>query len=1284
MRLALGARRACQIRAARSWAATQRSCTQQAPQQAPQQRRARSSAAAAAPSWPRGAAPRRSASSTTSAAAEDAAGPMSAADAAPAAAPGAVSPEEARARATDMLAFINAAWTPYHAVEEASRRLLAAGFTHIAEKDAWALKPGGKYFFTRNMSTLVAFAIGARFAPGGPFYMVGAHTDSPCLKVKPVSRSASGGCQTVGVETYGGGLWYTWFDRDLGLAGRVLVRDGAKLTHRLVKVDRPVLRIPMLAIHLQRNLYTEGFKPNFQDHLKPVLCTVPKPAPAAATAADGAPAPAPAAAPPAPAAGPPGDVTGAHHAALLELVSRELGCAPGDIVDMELTVCDVQPGVLGGAGDEFVFAGRLDNLASCYTALEALIDSVAAPDALDGEAAVRSVAMFDHEEVGSDSAQGAGGPVMRDTITRVARQLAQGEEGAVERTLRQSFLVSADMAHALHPNYTDKHEPLHAPSFHGGLVIKHNANQRYATNALSAALFREVGRRAGAPTQEFCVRNDVPCGSTIGPILAHALGCRTVDVGMPQLSMHSIREMCGAADVALAHRHFLAFFTTFSELDASLDVDSLPPPDIKGTIREPACSHAVRSGTTMSAAPAGKRRAGPTTRARAAAAAAAGEALAGAEAAPSPLPELPEPLVLHVLSFLPPALRVWAAKLVCKAARERFRGARRVSLRCPDLPLAAVQEAWRAAGVDEEQQSRLAEARAACGDVAGLAWLRGAGCDDLAFVALGAARAGQLAVLEWARDEGLDLQLVCEGAAMGGQLCVLRWARAQTPPLALGDLVCLFAAERGDLEMLRWARAQAEPALWDERACVAAARKGHLAVLEWASGEGLDLRGVCTGAAWHGQLAVLRWARAQTPPLPWGTHVCYYAARRGDLEMPRWARAQGEPAPWNEWVCGGGGGAANGHLEALRWLRANGCPWERAKCERSAAWRRDEAMLAWIQAQPDPHSAPPFESHRPPPPAARPWPGGARTCGRLVTSSCRPAQRQAVRSGTKSAAPASKRHAGPTTSAHAAAAAAAGEALAGVEAAASALPELPEPLVLHVLGLWSPALQAWAAKLVCKAARERFRGARRVSLRCPDLPLAAVREAWRAAQDGPGQQQLRLARARAACGDVAGLAWLRGAGCDMGRVYDTGRGIMVDGMVWAAARAGQLAVLEWARGEGLDLQDVCRGAAEGGRMTVLRWARAQAPPLPWGDSLFGVCHVAARRGDLEVLRWARAQAKPAPWSDKVCQFAAANGHLEVLRWLRANGCRWRRAECEDVAADHGREAVVAWIRAQPE
>ncbi|PNW77411.1 hypothetical protein CHLRE_10g435300v5 [Chlamydomonas reinhardtii] len=498
--------------------------------------------------------------------------------------------------AQKLLDFINYSWTPFHAVEEASRRLVAAGFTPISEREPWSVQPGGRYFFTRNLSTIVAFAVGQQFKPGNGFFMVGAHTDSPCLKLKPVSLSNKSGYNMINVETYGGGLWYTWYDRDLGLAGRVLVReDGAAaagagtgaaagaggngLKHRLVKLDRPLLRIPMLAIHLQRDIHTAGFKPNLQNNFAPMMATAVKTALLAPAAAPGA-------APPAP-----GSTAAKHSPLLLSLLAAELGVAPEAIVDFELHVCDLQPGVLGGPHQEFVFSGRLDNLAMSYVALQSLIDSCPDAASLAGETGVRAIALFDHEEVGSESAQGAGGPVMRDTITRVARALAGGEEGAVERTLRNSFLVSADMAHALHPNYSDKHDPDHQPRMHGGLVLKHNNNQRYATNAVSAALFREVARRHGLPVQEFSVRNDMPCGSTIGPILASNLGCRTVDVGIAQLSMHSIREQCGADDVAIAYDHFLAFFKEFSALDASLDVDSLPPPNISGTIADTPCNH---------------------------------------------------------------------------------------------------------------------------------------------------------------------------------------------------------------------------------------------------------------------------------------------------------------------------------------------------------------------------------------------------------------------------------------------------------------------------------------------------------------------------------------------------------------------------------------------------------------------------------------------------------------------------------------------------------------------
>lgn len=244
-------------------------------------------------------------------------------------------------------------------------------------------------------------------------------------------------------------------------------------------------------------------------------------------------------------------------------------------MDFELNVCDTQPSCVGGARKEFIFSGRLDNLASSYCALRALLDTCPDSASLADESCIRAIALFDNEEVGSDSAQGAGSPVMFQAMSRITKWLTRDTptEGIEERTIRKSFLVSADMAHALHPNYADRHEENHQPKLHEGLVIKYNANQRYATNTVTAFLFKEVAKVAGVPTQNFVVRNDMGCGSTIGPILASGIGIRTVDVGMPQLSMHSVREMCGTEDVDLSYRHFKAFYELFTTID-KLTVDS--------------------------------------------------------------------------------------------------------------------------------------------------------------------------------------------------------------------------------------------------------------------------------------------------------------------------------------------------------------------------------------------------------------------------------------------------------------------------------------------------------------------------------------------------------------------------------------------------------------------------------------------------------------------------------------------------------------------------------------
>lgn len=480
--------------------------------------------------------------------------------------------------AVELIGFLNAAPTPFHAVQESKRRLQKAGYLQLSEKAEWSLEAGGKYFFTRNFSSIVAFAVGEKYVSGNGFLIIGAHTDSPCPKLKPVSKVTKHGFLEVGVQTYGGGLWHTWFDRDLTVAGRVVLKrkSGEKFAylHELVRIEQPIMRIPTLAIHLDRNV-NDGFKVNTQTHLAPVLASVIKAEANRPAVIDGGFI--------AEEGTSPSDVkeneVSNHHPLLWQILSDELACKPEEIVDFDLQVCDTQPSIIGGALKEFVFSGRLDNLCSSFCSLKALIDS---SSDLGDEVGIRMVALFDHEEVGSQSAHGAGSPILVDALRRITSHFGKlaingkstnPAEGLIERAIQKSFLVSADMAHCLHPNYPEKHEENHQPKMHKGLVIKDNANQRYATNAITSFIFREIAKSHNLPTQDFVVRNDMACGSTIGPILASGIGIRTVDVGAPQLSMHSIREMCGVDDVGYSYNHFKAFFEDFSALDAQLAVD---------------------------------------------------------------------------------------------------------------------------------------------------------------------------------------------------------------------------------------------------------------------------------------------------------------------------------------------------------------------------------------------------------------------------------------------------------------------------------------------------------------------------------------------------------------------------------------------------------------------------------------------------------------------------------------------------------------------------------------
>jgi aspartyl aminopeptidase len=421
------------------------------------------------------------------------------------------------AAAKRMLAFIDASPTPYHAVANLAGHLREDDFVQLSERDAWTLKPGDRRFVIRD-ATLVAFVVGTRAPADSGYRIVGAHTDSPNLRVKPNAASAKKGYLQLGVEPYGGLLLSTWLDRDLSIAGRVMALKDGVPQPVLVDLRRPLARVSNLAIHLDRKVNDEGLKLNKQRHMVPVVGL------------------------------------GDSDLDLAAELAAHADCAPADVLGFDLCLYDTQKGAIGGVNDEFVYVARLDNLASCFAATEALSGVV---NALDPTAVV---ALYDHEECGSRSAAGAASTVLGDVLSRIALAYPEGQVQAFPRAIASSLLVSADMAHAIHPNHADKHDGEHAPQINRGLVIKHNANQSYATSAPSAARFQQLCREAGYQPQRFVVRSDLPCGSTIGPITAARLGVETVDVGAAMLSMHSCREVAGTLDVYLAIQTFQQLF----------------------------------------------------------------------------------------------------------------------------------------------------------------------------------------------------------------------------------------------------------------------------------------------------------------------------------------------------------------------------------------------------------------------------------------------------------------------------------------------------------------------------------------------------------------------------------------------------------------------------------------------------------------------------------------------------------------------------------------------------
>jgi aspartyl aminopeptidase len=424
-----------------------------------------------------------------------------------------------------MLDFIRQSPTPFHAVETMKQSFDQSGFKALAEEDTWNLVEGGRYYVTRNDSSIIAFVVGTQPAINTGIRLVGAHTDSPCLKVKPTPELYKHNYFQLGVEVYGGALLNPWFDRDLSIAGKVVFKVGdGELQQSLIDLKKPVAVIPSLAIHLDREANDQR-KINPQTDIPPILfkCS---------------------------------DRAKDFRSILVQkLIDASVVDETCDIkvMDYDLYFYDCQPPAITGLNGEFISSARLDNLLSCFTGMQALLSSPTQVTSM--------LICNDHEEVGSTSSTGANGPMLKSILERLYPDTEMRS-----RILSQSLLISADNAHGIHPNFSDKHDGNHGPIINEGPVIKINANQRYATNSVTSSLFRHLCEQQGIPLQSFVNRADMGCGSTIGPITAANIGVQTLDVGVPTFAMHSIRELAGVKDAHHLFNVLKAFYTTETKL----------------------------------------------------------------------------------------------------------------------------------------------------------------------------------------------------------------------------------------------------------------------------------------------------------------------------------------------------------------------------------------------------------------------------------------------------------------------------------------------------------------------------------------------------------------------------------------------------------------------------------------------------------------------------------------------------------------------------------------------
>lgn len=421
----------------------------------------------------------------------------------------------------DLMRFLDRSSVNFLAAEELCNRLDQAGFSRLDPAEKWNLEKGGKYYITQNQTAVMAFALSTE-GPDAGYKIISAHSDSPGFRIKPKAQmNGEGGIIRLNTEVYGGPILYTWFDRPLSIAGRVILRSDDLLHPRCVniRIARPLLTIPHLAIHFNRAV-NEGNKLSKQKDMLPVIGII-------------------------------NDELQRDNI-LLKLIAKELSVEIDEIMDFDLSLYDTTPACLLGLNNEFLTSGRIDDLSMCHAALTALLDS-------SDTRMTRVMAIFDNEETGSGTKQGAASPLLADLISRITLCLGGNEEDR-QRAIARSFMVSADNAHGLHPNYVEKQDPTNHPLLGGGPVIKINANCKYMTDADSAAVFAGICEKAGVPVQYFVNHSDVAGGSTLGNILTSQIPLRGVDMGAAIWAMHSVRETASAADHGFIVQAFTAFF----------------------------------------------------------------------------------------------------------------------------------------------------------------------------------------------------------------------------------------------------------------------------------------------------------------------------------------------------------------------------------------------------------------------------------------------------------------------------------------------------------------------------------------------------------------------------------------------------------------------------------------------------------------------------------------------------------------------------------------------------